>query len=87
MKPFRYGLVVVERRAEFYRMSARDPNYAKLVIPSLEHQNDVSTAYDLTEAMEKLDTHIITQFMKLVATLSAINAKRRAGKGDYAKEK
>lgn len=56
-------------------------------MPSLEQWNDVAAADDLTEPMEKLDTHITTQLMKAVATLSAGNATKRAGKGGPAKEK
>lgn len=83
----RYGLRVVGLRSEFYKLAARDPTYAKLVMPSLEQRNDVVAADDLTGPMEKLDTHMTTQLMKAVATLSASNATKRAGKGGPAKEK
>lgn len=75
----RYGLRVMGLRSEFYELSARDPTYAKMVMSSLEQRNDVAAADDLTEAMEKLDSHMTTQLMKAVATLSASNATKRSG--------
>ena len=83
----RYSLHVVGIRAEFYKMSTRDPTYAKLGVPSLEQRNDVAADDDLTEAMEKPDTHMTTQLKKAVATLSASNATKRDRKGGPATEK
>ena len=83
----RYGLRVVGLRAEFYKMSAKDPTYAKLVMPTLERRNEIAAADDLQESMNKLETHLSTQLMKAVATLSASNATKRAGKGGVAGEK
>ena len=65
-------------------MAARDPTYAKMILPTLQQRNDVAAADDLTEAMEKLDSHMTTQLMKAVATLSASNATKRTGKGGSA---
>ena len=73
-------------RAEFYKLSADDPTYAKMVMPTLEKQNGLAAADDLTEPMEKLDLAMSTQLMKAVATLSASNATKRAGKGGAAKD-
>lgn len=77
----RYGLRVVGLRTEFYRMAARDPVHAKLVMPTLEQRGEVPAADDLDESLEKLDNLMATQLMKAVATLSASNATKRAGKG------
>lgn len=76
----RYGLRVVGLRSEFYKMAAEDPTYAKLVIPTLEKRTDVVASEDLVDAMAKLDSHMSTQLMKAVATLSASNATKRSGK-------
>lgn len=82
----RYGLRVVGLRSEFYKMAADDPTYAKLVITTLEKRSDVVASEDLVEAMDKLDINMSTQLMKAVATLSASNATKRAGKGGAAKD-
>lgn len=74
-------------RTEFYKMVSRDPTYAKLIMPSLEQRNDVAAADDLSEPLEKLDSHMATQLMKAVANLSASNATKRAGRGSAAAEK
>ena len=62
-------------------MAARDRTYAKIILPALQHRNEVAATDDLTEAMDKLDSHMTTQLIKAVATLSAINATKRTGKG------
>lgn len=80
----RYGLRVTGLRVEFYKLVARDPTYAKLVMPSLEQRNDIPAADDLVEPLEKLDVHLSTQLMKAVATLNASNATKRAGGGGAA---
>jgi len=80
----RYALRVTGLRCEFYKMVSKDPTYAKLIMPSLEKRNDVPAADDLVGPLEKLDTHMSTQLMKAVATLSASNATKRAGKGGAA---
>ena len=67
----RYGLRVVGLRAEFYKMSARDPTYAKMIMPTLEQRHDMAAAHDFQETKEKLDSHLKTQLMKAVATLIA----------------
>lgn len=77
----RYGLRVVGLRTEFYKMAARDPLHAKLVMPTLEQRGEVTAADDLDASLEKLESHMATQLMKAVATLSASNATKRAGKG------
>lgn len=77
----RYGLRVTGMRAEFYRLAAKDPTHAKLVLPTLEKKNDMPAADDLVEPMERLETWNATQLMKAVATLSASNATKRAGRG------
>lgn len=77
----RYGLRVVGLRPEFYKLAAEDPTYAMLFIPSLEKKNDMVAADDLVESIDKLDSHMNSQLMKAVATLSASNATRRAGNG------
>lgn len=82
----RYALRVVGLRSEFYKLVAKDPVRAKLILPALEQRNDVAAADDLTESLEKLDSHMATQLMKAVATLSASNATRRAGKSGAAKD-
>jgi len=76
-----YGLRVCGLRAEFYRMAERDPVHAKLVLPTLEQRNTVAASDDLVEPMDKLDALMATQLMKAVASLSASNATKRAGKG------
>ena len=76
----RYGLRVVCLRSEFYKTAARDPKYAKMILPTLQQRNEVAAADDLTEAMDKLDSHMSTQLMKAVATLSVSTATKRTGK-------
>lgn len=75
----RYSLRLVGLRCEFYKLAAKDPTYAKLVIPTLEAKGEVAASDDLVEPLEKLETHLSTQLMKAVATLSASNATKRAG--------
>jgi hypothetical protein len=70
-------------RVEFYKRSAKDPTHAKLIMPALESRNDAAAADDLDDTLEKLDTHMESQLMKAVASLSATNAIKRAS-GDGA---
>ena len=72
------GLQVVRLRAEFYKMAAKDAAYANLVMPTVERRNEVSAAGDLQESMTKLKTHLLTQLMKAVATMSSSNATKRS---------
>ena len=83
----RYGLRVIGLRAEFYKMSPKDPTCAKLVMLTLERRNEMAAADDLQESMSKMETHLSTQLMKEVATLSASHATKRASKGGAAGEK
>lgn len=63
-------------------MASKDPVYAKMVLPSLEDRSDMAASEDLVEPLETLASHMSTQLMKAVATLSASNATKRAnGKG------
>ena len=62
-------------------MAARDPTYAKMILPTPQQRNEVAAADDLTQAMDKLYSHMTSQLMKAVATLSASNATTRTGKG------
>lgn len=57
----RYGLRVVGLRSEFYKMAAKDPVHAKMVLPNLQRRNDVAASDDLVEALEKLDSHMSSQ--------------------------
>jgi hypothetical protein len=79
----RYGLRVVGLRVEFYKRASKDPMHAKLIMPVLEGRNDVAASDDLDDALDKLDSHMETQLMKAVASLSATNAVKR-GSGDGA---
>jgi hypothetical protein len=80
----RYGLRVVGLRTEFFRLSAKDPQHARLVMPALENQGVMAATDDIEDTMEKLDTHLATQLMKAAATLSANNAVGRSGAGGAA---
>lgn len=62
----RYELRVTEMRAKFYTLVTKDSTYPKIVLPSLERRNDTPAADDLVERLEKLDTHMTTQLMKVV---------------------
>lgn len=39
-------------------MAARDPNYAKLVMKTLEKRNKMDVVKDLQDAVKKLETHL-----------------------------
>ena len=77
----RYGFCVVGVRSEFYKMAARDPTYAKAILPKLQQRSEFAAADDLTAAMDNLDTHMTTALMKVVANLSGSDAMKRTGKG------
>ena len=62
-------------------MVAREPTYAKMILPTIQQRNEVAAAEDLTEAMEKLDSNMTTQLLKAVATMRASNETKRTGKG------
>jgi hypothetical protein len=79
----RYGLRVLGLSVEVYKRSEKDPMHARLIMPALEGRNDVSAAEDLDDTLEKLDTHMASQMMKAVASISATNAVKR-GSGDGA---
>lgn len=83
----RYGLRVFGLSEKICKKAAVDPVHAKLIMPALEQKNDTPAADDLTEALDKLESHMSTQLMKAVATLSASNATRRSGKGGPAEKK
>lgn len=74
----RYVLRVLGLRSEFYKMAADDPTYAKMVLPTLERRGDIVMADDLEKPLGELESHLATQLMKAVATLSASNATKRA---------
>lgn len=74
----RYALRVVGMRSEFYKMAAKDPAYARMVMPTLQKRNEVSAAGDLTGALDQLDSHNMAQLMKAVATLNASNMTKRS---------
>lgn len=83
----RYAQRVVGLRTEFCKMAAEDPSYTKMILPGLERRGVVAAADDLEEPLETLESHMATQMMKAVATLSASNATKRAGKGGAANDK
>lgn len=65
-------------RAQSYKMAPRDPTHAKMMLSMLEKRNDQVALDDPVEPMEKMDSHMATQLMKAVATLSASNTTKRA---------
>jgi hypothetical protein len=79
MLAVRYGLRVVGLRTEFYKKFPNDPMHAKMVTLVLEGQKEIPAKDDLNEVMEKLDTHMGTQLMKVAASLHATNAVKRSG--------
>jgi hypothetical protein len=72
---------VVGLRTVFYKISAKDPMHAKMVMPVLEGQNEISATDDQDEVMEKMDTHMATQLIKATASVHATNAVKRSGDG------
>ena len=59
-----------------------------MVLPALERRGDVAAADDLDGPLGELESHMTTQLMKAVATLSASNpTKRTNGKGGAAEKK
>lgn len=81
----RYSLRVLGLRAEFYRMAAKDPMHAKLVLPSLERRGETAMADDLDDVLATLESHLSSQMFKAVATLKASNeTKRSNGRGGAA---
>jgi hypothetical protein len=84
MMAMRYGLRVVGMRDEFYTRSAKDPMYARIVMPVIEGQNDSPATDDLDDVMEKLDMHMATQLMKTAASLHDTHAVKRSGDGGAA---
>ena len=77
----RYALRVLGLRCEFYEMAAEDPVQAKMVLPSLERRGKMIAADDMEEPLHQLETHMVSQLMKAVATLSASNATKKNGGG------
>lgn len=78
----RNSLRVLGLRAEFYWMAAKDPMYAKLVLPFLESRGETAMADDLDDPLATMESHLSTQIFKAVATLKASNETNRAkGKG------
>lgn len=75
----RYGLRVVGLRVEFYKMAADSPETAKMLQPGLERRQDMAAADDLVDTMDTLDSHMMTQLIKAVATLKASNAGKKSG--------
>jgi hypothetical protein len=84
MMALRYGLRIVGLRVEFYKISAKYPMHAWLVIAVLEDQNDTPATDDLDDVMEMLDMHMATLLMKAAASLHATNSVKRSGDGGAA---
>lgn len=82
----RYGLQVTGPCSDFYKLVAKNPVFAKMVLQSLEQWTEIPVAHDLVKPLEKLDMHITTQLMKAIATLSASNKTKRAGRGGAARQ-
>jgi hypothetical protein len=76
-----YGQRVFDLLVEFYKRSAEDRTHAKLITPFLEGRNNVAAADNLYDSHEKLDTHMASQLMRAVASLSATDAVKR-GRGN-----
>lgn len=74
----RYTLRVLSLRSEFYKMASDDPVYAKMVLPVFEKRGEVVAADELENPMGEMESHMATQLMKAVATLTASNATKRA---------
>jgi hypothetical protein len=81
-----YGLRVVGLRTEFYKMCAKDPTHAKLIMPMLEGATDVPATDDLDDVRDKLDGHIAAQLMKAAASLHASNELKRTKGGSAAQQ-
>lgn len=75
-----YGLRALGLRAEFYKLAAKDSTYAKLVLPAVEKREDLAAAYILEKPMNYLETHMTTQLMKAVASLSGSDTDKKAGR-------
>ena len=58
--PICCGLRVTGIWCELYHLVAREPTYAKLVMPSLEQRKELPAADDVVKPMEKLDCHMST---------------------------
>lgn len=69
---------------EFYRLAGRDPTYAKLILPALENRDEQAAADDIDKPLAELDSHMSSQLMKAIATLSARNQTKKAGSGGAA---
>lgn len=74
----RFALRVVELRTECYMLASNDPKKAKLMLPDLEKRTNVAGANDLQKPLQDLQGHTTGQLMKMVHTLSASNATKRA---------
>eukprot|EP00737_Agarophyton_chilense_P000677 gb/GEZJ01000750.1/.p1 GENE.gb/GEZJ01000750.1/~~gb/GEZJ01000750.1/.p1 ORF type:complete len:164 (+),score=26.66 gb/GEZJ01000750.1/:414-905(+) len=74
----KYALQVVRLRCEFYKVTAKDPTQEKLVLPMLEKKENIAAADDLEKPMGRLESHMETQIMKVVAALHASNATHRS---------
>ena len=61
-------------------MAAKDPMYAKLVLPLPEHCGEMAMANDLNGPLETIESHLSSQMYKAMATLNARNETKRAGK-------
>ena len=77
----RFGLRVMGLRTEFYRMCARDPQHARLVMPALENKTVIPATDDVDETLQKFDSHLTSQLMKAAANLAADSAVKRSGGG------
>ena len=75
-----YGLRVFCLRTKFYKMVSDDPVTAKMLLPALERRLDVPAADNMVEPIEKLDSHMMIQLMKVVATLKVSNEKNKASR-------
>lgn len=79
-----YALRVAGMRREFYKIAAKDPAYKRMLMPTLQKRNEFPAVDDWNEALDQLDSHSMTQFMKAIADLNASNTKTRSHNKDSA---
>lgn len=53
----RYSLRVLGLHAEFYKLAAEDPTYAKMVLPALKKRGNMAASDDLDKPLSDLASH------------------------------
>lgn len=73
----RYAVIVVIVRIEFYEITENDPSYTNRKMPTINKCSKLTASNYLTEALDPLNFHNMTNLKKEVDTINERNIENR----------